>query len=93
MTTKDFVEMILDERIKMFLTRKPSEDGLEITEAGEKIIMELEEGTKDKLEAYMELLTDNMAQNERKAYIGGLKDGIWLAREIERLNPKSNIDN
>lgn len=93
MTTKDFVEMILDERIKMLLTRKPSENGLEITEAGEKIIMELEEGTKDKLEAYMELLTDNMAQNERKAYIGGLKDEIWLAREIERLNPKPNIDN
>ena len=93
MTTKDFVEMILDERIKMLLTRKPSEDGLEIEDAGEKIIMELEGGKKDKLEAYMELLTDNMAQNERKAYIGGLKDEIWLAREIERLNPKPNIDN
>ncbi len=93
MTTKDFLEMMLDERIKMLLTRKPSEDGLEIEDAGEKIIMELEGGKKDKLEAYMNLLTDNMAQNERKAYIGGLKDGIWLAREIGRLDSKLNIDN
>ncbi len=92
MTTKEFLEMMLDERIKLLLFRKPSEDGLKIEEAGEKVIMELDEGKKDKLEAYMDLMTENMAQNERNAYIGGLKDGIWLAREIRRLGSHTNID-
>lgn len=85
MTTEDFLKMMIDERIKILLSGKPSEAGLEVEEAGEKVIMELEEEKKDKLEAYLELLTEDMAQNERKAYIGGLKDGIWLEREIGRI--------
>ena len=43
MTTKEFLEMMLDERIKLLLFRKPSEDGLKIEEAGEKVIMELDD--------------------------------------------------
>ncbi len=85
MTTEDFLKMMLDERIKMLLSKKPSEDGLEVEEAGEKVIMGLEEEKKDKLEAYMDLLTENMAQNERKAYIGGMKDGIRVMKALEEM--------
>ena len=82
MENEDLFEKMIEERLERLLYKKSSEKELKIMEEGERILSGLKDEDHVKIEAYMNQILDNMAENERKAYHGGMRDGVRLARWI-----------
>lgn len=85
MTNEEYLDMAIGERITQLLLRKPNVKEKEIFDKGEKVIDRLEETERIQMEAYMNLIADRQAEDERKSYMGGLKDGVCLVGWILKL--------
>lgn len=85
MTNEEYLDMVIGERLTQLLLRKPDIKEKEVLDAGEKIINQLEEDKRSRLKEYMNLMFDRQAEDERKSYLGGLKDGICLVGWILKL--------
>ena len=85
MTNEEYLDMAIVERITQLLLRKPDVKEKEILDKGEKVIDRLEETERIQMEAYMNLIADRQAEDERKSYLGGLKDGVCLVGWILKL--------
>lgn len=85
MTEKEFLDMVIQERIKLILERRttPKEDG--IFERGEQAIEGLEEGTRKQVQDFIDLLEDMGAEREEQAYMGGFYDGVRLMTRISKI--------
>ena len=80
---KEFFDMVLDERLKLLPhNRHDDEMGDRIIREGDEVIAGLTGQDGEKVKAYMDMLTEDMMEYERTAYLGGLKDGIRLLKSI-----------
>lgn len=79
---KEFYDMVLDERLKFILARRPAEEDKKVITAGDEVIARLDSKDREVMEAYLDMFTDNMASYERQAYLGGLRDGICLMKKL-----------
>lgn len=84
----DFLEMMVEERIKSLIFRKLSREEKRILDEGEQVIQSLQKEAQEKLERYMDLSIEQEAEDERSIYQGGLKDGIRLMWRILSLRPE-----
>ena len=82
MTNKDFIQMMVSERIHILLGRKMTPKEREILDRGEQIIKGLNEEEQTIMEEYMNQMVKIEAAAEEKAYLGGVKDGICLVLGI-----------
>ncbi len=80
-----FFDLMMDERLKNILMKAPIKDGDQIIKEAEDVIDSLDEDKHNKLDAYLDMMTDDMAERERKAYVGGLKDGILVMKTLFNL--------
>lgn len=87
-TDSEFLEMMMAERIKSLIFRKPSMEEERILDEGEQVIRSLQEEAQEKLERYMDLFIEQGGEDERNIYQGGLRDGIQLMWRILSLQPK-----
>lgn len=85
MTDREFIDMMLDERIKVLLSQKLNREDAEILSAGEKVIDELGESEKHKVLAFLNRTAEMEAENEKRTYVGGVYDGIRLCAWISRI--------
>lgn len=83
MSDKEFIEMMIDERINVLLSRKVKSEDAKILEEGEGILSALDKEKRDKIERFLNLLADFDADNQRTAYIGGFKDGLKLSKWVK----------
>ena len=88
---KDCIEMAIGERIKMILFKKASKEEEQVLNKGDQIIENLDEEKKAAMMAYLDIRVDREAENEMKAYIGGVKDGICLITWINRMCDECRI--
>ncbi len=86
MTDKEFIRMMLEERIKCLSGRLLTQKEAEILSEGERILEELEEEKKEKVQKFLDLTMEMEAENEKQTYLGGLRDGIRLADWIAGIN-------
>lgn len=84
-TDGEFLEGLVCERIVQLLSGARDECGSKILEDAEAVIAGMEPEKKEKLEAYLEMMVDQRAAEEKKLYWGGLMDGIRLAGNIYLL--------
>lgn len=77
-----FMENVLNERIDALLKRDDRKKGLEALQALEEVIVTLPEEDQKKVKTWLELSVNMEAEDLRKVYIGGLSDGLWLARKV-----------
>lgn len=82
MTDKEFVQMIVSERINVLLGRKLTSKESEILDRGEEVIKGLSEEQRAGLEEYMNQMVRIEAAAEEKAYLGGVRDRICLVLDI-----------
>ncbi len=83
---EEFLKMVLDERLKRLPhNRHDDEYGERIISEGEEIIDRLAEEDKKKVMAYLDMITDDMADYERGAYLGGLKDVIGILKMLKAV--------
>ncbi len=82
MTNREFVQMMVSERIHMLLGRKMTPKESRILDSGEEVFRELNEEQRGKVEEYMNQMVGIEADAEEKAYLGGVKDGICLVLGI-----------
>lgn len=85
MTEKDFIQMMITQRIDMLLGGKRTAKEKEVFDRGEQVMKGLEEEERMRLEEYMNQVASLEAAAEEKAYLGGLKDGICLVLEILKI--------
>ena len=90
MTEKDFIAMIINERISMLLEKKGSPAEMDIIDKGEAAIQSLNEELKGPIEAYMNLMVKKEAEAETAVYLGGLRDGIHLMLKINEIGKDGN---
>lgn len=81
MTDEEFIDMMVMERIQMILRRKPDQEQQEVLDAGEQVIWELDEEKRKKVEAYLDILFCQGAEDEEKLYRAGIRDGIWIVKK------------
>lgn len=86
MTDKEFIEMMLDERIKCLLGRLLTKKEADILSEGERVLEELEGEKKEKVQKFLDLTMEMEAENETQTYLGGLRDGIRLCGWIADIN-------
>lgn len=83
---KDFMEMLLTERICMILKRKKlAKEELDALDEAEAAIASLPEEPQRKIRKWMEFSVNQEEEDQRRIYLGGLKDGIWLAGKVYRM--------
>lgn len=79
MTNQEFLQHILTERIEMILSEQRQEDMDWNIEVLDRIMTSMDPDDKEKLNRWLNQLTDMEADGQRQAYLGGLKDGIYLS--------------
>lgn len=79
MTNQEFLQHILTERIEMILSEQRQEDMDWNIEVLDRIMTSMDPDDKEKLNHWLNQLTDMEADGQRQAYLGGLKDGIYLS--------------
>ncbi len=85
MTEKEFIQMMITQRIDMLLGGKRTAKEKEVFDRGEQVMRGLEEEERMRLEEYMNQAASLEAAAEEKAYLGGFKDGICLVLEILKI--------
>lgn len=86
MSDKAFFDALVDERIRLTPHNRHNDEKGELTiSEGEKTIDSLNEKDREKIMTYLDMITDDMAEYERTAYIRGMKDGILLTKAIYNL--------
>lgn len=85
MTDKEYMDFVIEERIAVLLQVKMEEREKEMMADASKTIEGLDEEVRLQVETCVNLLIDKMADSEVKLYMGGLKDGVKLAKWVERL--------
>ena len=85
MTEKEFLAMIISERLWMLLGKKSSPEEMDIIDKGEAAIEGLNEEVKGAVEAYTGLMVKKEAETEMAAYLGGVHDGIRLMLKIDKI--------
>ena len=90
MTEKDFIAMIINERISMLLEKKGSPEEREILDKGEAAIQSLSEEVKGPIEAYTNLMVQKEAEAEMAVYLGDIRDGIYLMLKINEIGKDGN---
>ena len=85
MTEREFLDMVIQERIKLILERKTTPEEDSVFEKGEKAIEGLGEETKKRVQAFIDLLEDLDAEREEQAYMGGFYDGVRLMTKIAQI--------
>lgn len=78
----DLMGMILEERIDMLLSKKQSDQAGETLRKAEAVVDRLPDEDRAAIEKWLDLSMDMEAENQRKAYLGGLMDGIWLSGKV-----------
>ena len=91
MTNEEYLDMVIGERITQLLLRKPDMKEHEVLDKGEKVINSLGETERISVEAYLNLFSDQQAEDERKSYLGGVRDGICLMGQILKLWKENGI--
>jgi len=91
MTDKEFIEMMLDERIKCLLGRLLTKKEADTLSEGEKVLEELEGEKKEKVQKFLDLTMEMEAENETQTYLGGLRDGIWLCGWIAEIRKEGHL--
>lgn len=91
MTNEEYLDMVIGERITQLLLRKPDMKEKEVLDKGEKVINSLGETERISVEAYLNLFSDQQAEDERKSYLGGVRDGICLMGQILKLWKENGI--
>ena len=91
MTNEEYLDMVIGERITQLLLRKPDIKEKEVLDKGEKVINSLGETERISVEAYLNLFSDQQAEDERKSYLGGVRDGICLMGQILKLWKENGI--
>lgn len=79
MKTKDFFDMVVEERIAMILGQKEMVREVEWIAQAEEMMKNVDAKQKNSLLAYINRLINEVAVSERKLYLDGVKDGIWIA--------------
>lgn len=79
MTNQEFLQHILTKRIEMILSEQRQEDMDRNIEVLDRIMTSMDPDDKEKLNRWLNQLTDMEADGQRQAYLGGLKDGIYLS--------------
>lgn len=85
MTDKEYLDLMIEERIAVLLQTKMEEREKEMMGDASKTIEGLDEEVRLQVETCMNLLIDKMADSEVKLYMGGFKDGVKLTKWVERL--------
>ena len=85
MTEKEFIQMMITQRIDMLLSGKRTAEEKEVFDRGEQVMKGLEEEQRVCLEAYMNQASSLEAAAEEKAYVGGFKDGICVVLKILKI--------
>lgn len=91
MTNEEYLDMVIGERITQLLLRKPDIKEKEVLDKGEKVINSLGETERMSVEAYLNLFSDRQAEDERKSYLGGVRDGICLVGRILKLWEENRV--
>ena len=91
MTNEEYLDMVIGERITQLLLRKPDMKETEVLDKGEKVINSLGETERISVEAYLNLFSDRQAEDERKSYLGGVRDGICLVGRIFKLWEENRV--
>lgn len=80
---KDFMEMVLTERICMILKRKKLEkEEQDALNEAETAIATLPEEPQRKIRKWLEFSVNQEAEDQRRIYLGGLADGVWLDGKV-----------
>jgi len=85
MTNREFIQMVVSERIHTLLGRKMTPRESQILDSGEQVFRELDEGQRAKVEEYMDQMAGMEAAAEEKAYMGGVRDGVCLVLDIFKI--------
>ena len=91
MTNEEYLDMVIGERLTQLLLRKPDIKEKEVLDKGEKVINSLGETERISVEAYLNLFSDRQAEDERKSYLGGVRDGICLVGRIFKLWEENRV--
>lgn len=78
MTDQEFCNMMLQERLNVLLSRKKPTVSDEVLKKVESVLGCLNDADREVIERFQESLGDTAAENEEKAYLGGLQDGIKI---------------
>ena len=85
MSEREYLDMIISERIGLLVRREEPEGEDPASDRGEEIIRGLPEEKRVLMEAYISRLVEVSAGHERYLYLNGVEDGIRLMLEIERV--------
>lgn len=85
MEEKEFIEMVINERIGHLLQEEKAEKEDPVSDRAEAILNGLEEEKRIPLEGYMNRLVEVTAQHEKYLYLEGFRDGVRLMLRIGRI--------
>lgn len=86
MTEKEFLDMVVQERIKLLLERKTTPEEDAVFDRGDAAVEGLDEEKKAQVQALIDLFMDLDAEREEKAYRGGFRDGIRLVARLFKIS-------
>jgi hypothetical protein len=85
MTDKEYLDLMIDERISMILNKNSDGREIEMKDAASKVIEDMDEKMRTQVEMCISLLIDTMAKSEVKLYVGGVRDGIKIAKWVNSI--------
>jgi len=88
MTDKEFIQMMIAERIAMLLRKRAASEETEVLDRAERVIQEMEEKERGQIEEYINCLISSEAEAQEQAYKGGFRDGILLMKQICRIEER-----
>lgn len=89
---EELLNMILEKRIDMLLVNLKPERGEDIFREAEKAVEALPTEIRETFHLCRQTLWDLQMQEVRKAYIGGIMDGVRLAGCIDRIEAEGQVD-
>lgn len=89
MTQKELVDMVISERINWILTKKKtavrSAKESELFEKHERLLKELDQEKRLKIEEYLDEMVELDAEMTEALYLGGVRDGLCLMMRILKM--------
>lgn len=85
MEEKNFIDMIIAERISLLLEEKGENQTDAADDRWEKLMEEVGEELKGQLEACLDEMIQVQSERQAVVYLGGFRDGARVALEISRI--------
>ena len=78
LTNREFIENVITRRLEMIWAEQKKETDTDAWEKIEKIVNRLDSEEKSEMRQGLDTLAETEMENQRKVYLAGLEDGIWI---------------